>query len=232
VNCTVYIGIEQGNKGSFLVHSYIPCCLIQLITNKKKKKNWKNTYNARYSGAGAMPFCLHEGEVFFLVHRKFEGKKKGTLIDCGGGRKKGETLGQTVSREFSEETFGLFTTPNLDQDAKLLDMYDEIEAQGVAHVLDGTAFIMQKISSEKIWVGHTQSNSYYMFVFQIEHRELGLINEAFKKGKIVTREFLWISGKKILSNELPLPLFNRLQGIVNLHEIVGDITSTFNKGSK
>jgi hypothetical protein len=42
------------------------------------------------SGAGVIPFCVVEEnqkkKILFLLHQTYQGKKKGTLIDFGGGR--------------------------------------------------------------------------------------------------------------------------------------------------
>lgn len=60
------------------------------------------------SGAGVLPFCVQNGEVYFLFHRTFVGKKVGYLIDFGGGVGKQDksNFDATAAREFNEETGG------------------------------------------------------------------------------------------------------------------------------
>jgi hypothetical protein len=45
-----------------------------------------------FSGAGVLPFCIRDNEVYFLFHQTFEGKKVGYLIDFGGGHKSKEGI--------------------------------------------------------------------------------------------------------------------------------------------
>jgi 8-oxo-dGTP pyrophosphatase MutT (NUDIX family) len=62
----------------------------------------KSLYKGCFSsGAGVLPFYVKENGIFFLFHETKVGKKKGTLIDFGGGAKKDESLVQTAAREFS-----------------------------------------------------------------------------------------------------------------------------------
>lgn len=75
------------------------------------------------SGAGVLPFAIHSGEVYFLFHKTFVGKKVGKLIDFGGGMRcctsvefsslihskaDEKDMRKAAAREFSEETAGLF----------------------------------------------------------------------------------------------------------------------------
>lgn len=59
-------------------------------------------------GAGVIPFCVRDGEVRFLFHKTFSGRRAGYLVDFGGGGRDGESYRQTAIREFIEETETLF----------------------------------------------------------------------------------------------------------------------------
>lgn len=62
--------------------------------------------NEVFSGAGVMPYTVHQGQLLFLFHKTHAGRKVGTLIDFGGATGEGETDAVTVAaREFIEETF-------------------------------------------------------------------------------------------------------------------------------
>eukprot|EP01122_Echinamoeba_exundans_P000055 TRINITY_DN10041_c0_g1_i1.p1 TRINITY_DN10041_c0_g1~~TRINITY_DN10041_c0_g1_i1.p1 ORF type:complete len:244 (+),score=42.53 TRINITY_DN10041_c0_g1_i1:371-1102(+) len=59
------------------------------------------------SGAGVLPYTIHDGKLLFLFHKTYSGKKQGSLIDFGGAvdQKDGLDPLLAASREFIEETF-------------------------------------------------------------------------------------------------------------------------------
>lgn len=59
-------------------------------------------------GAGIIPFTLSDGQVYFLFHKTFSGRRAGHFVDFGGGSKRGESQQQTAAREFIEETEAMF----------------------------------------------------------------------------------------------------------------------------
>jgi hypothetical protein len=63
--------------------------------------------NELCSGAGMLPYTVHEGKLLFLFHRTFIGKKHGTLNDFGGAVDEADASDpiRAASREFIEETF-------------------------------------------------------------------------------------------------------------------------------
>ena len=65
------------------------------------------------TGAGVLPFALHEGRAQFLFHKTFSGRRAGLLVDFGGGAQAAETAFETAAREFVEETEGLFLSPEI-----------------------------------------------------------------------------------------------------------------------
>ena len=64
-------------------------------------------------GAGIIPFCVNDGQVLFLFHKTFSGRRAGQLVDFGGGREQGESHRQTAIREFIEETETMFFSENI-----------------------------------------------------------------------------------------------------------------------
>lgn len=60
-------------------------------------------------GAGVLPFCVQNNQALFLFHQTREGKKKGTLIDFGGGVKENESMELAAAREFSGKLPNLST---------------------------------------------------------------------------------------------------------------------------
>lgn len=63
-------------------------------------------------GAGVIPFCVNNGEVRFLFHKTFSGRRAGCLVDFGGGSEPGEDHRQTAIREFIEETETMYFSDN------------------------------------------------------------------------------------------------------------------------
>ena len=65
-------------------------------------------------GAGIIPFCVNDGQVLFLFHKTFSGRRAGRLVDFGGGAEPGEDHRQTAIREFIEETETMYFSENVE----------------------------------------------------------------------------------------------------------------------
>lgn len=64
-------------------------------------------------GAGVIPFAAVNGEVRFLFHKTFTGRRAGFLVDFGGGGREGESYRDTAVREFIEETETMYFSDNV-----------------------------------------------------------------------------------------------------------------------
>ncbi|NGX59514.1 MAG: hypothetical protein KR126chlam3_00666 [Chlamydiae bacterium] len=62
---------------------------------------------ADHSGAGVLPYCIRDNEVYFLLSNEGFGSAKRTWCDFGGGKDKGESPLQTAARECWEESRGI-----------------------------------------------------------------------------------------------------------------------------
>ncbi len=62
---------------------------------------------ADHSGAGVLPYCIRDNEVYFLLSKEGFGSTKRTWCDFGGGKDKGESPLQTAARECWEESRGI-----------------------------------------------------------------------------------------------------------------------------
>ena len=80
-------------------------------------------------GAGLLPFCKHNNDIYFLLQTKFEGRKAGFLNDFGGGQDFGETYLQTAIREFVEETEGFFLDNSSNQITYLTEQFNLDKSQ-------------------------------------------------------------------------------------------------------
>lgn len=65
--------------------------------------------NEIFSGAGVLPYTVHDGQLLFLFHMTSQGRKEGTLIDFGGAIGAETDPIVTAAREFVEETFACAT---------------------------------------------------------------------------------------------------------------------------
>ncbi len=60
-----------------------------------------------HSGAGVLPYCIRDDEVFFLLSEEGYGSAKHTWCDFGGAKDRGESPLQTAARECWEESRGI-----------------------------------------------------------------------------------------------------------------------------
>ncbi len=78
-----------------------------------------------------------------------------------------------------------------------------------------------------IW--KTSNGGYVLYLFEVKYVDAESLNKAMEHAP-KRRGFFWISCDSLLNNQLPLPLFNRVKGVSNLHQIIQEIRdSTKNK---
>eukprot|EP01124_Arcella_intermedia_P020431 TRINITY_DN27905_c0_g1_i1.p1 TRINITY_DN27905_c0_g1~~TRINITY_DN27905_c0_g1_i1.p1 ORF type:complete len:207 (+),score=28.51 TRINITY_DN27905_c0_g1_i1:50-670(+) len=181
----------------------------------------------RQQGAGVVPFAVHNGEVLFLLHKTFQGAKKGTLIDWGGSTESRETPLQTAAREFVEETECMYFASDIPSHLSRKSEPERTKQIALVEELLG-----------KGTVGYCNSHfgllSYRAFFAQFPYRDLSTINKRFQKAKEYglekTRQLEWVTTEQLLeglSDKSSTPLFVRLKNINNLSKIVIDINSKF-----
>eukprot|EP01118_Nematostelium_gracile_P001063 TRINITY_DN1105_c0_g1_i1.p1 TRINITY_DN1105_c0_g1~~TRINITY_DN1105_c0_g1_i1.p1 ORF type:complete len:183 (-),score=57.40 TRINITY_DN1105_c0_g1_i1:88-636(-) len=159
--------------------------------------------------AGILPFAIHDGEMYFLFHRTFVGKKMGTLIDMGGGISKEDNkdIKRTAAREFSEETAGLYFSEDPEADAEFLhqDNMTESDMQQGRVVRECTERVFEMLQKQPVWV----FGGYKLHVLEIPYHDLKALNKAFEKAP-KKREFLWVHVNDIIQNKTVYPLFARV----------------------
>lgn len=100
--------------------------------------------------AGVLPYAIDSnGQLLFLFHKTFVGKKVGMLIDFGGGREKGEDITLAAVREFCEETFAIFVTdePNYDRLQHVIE--NEVSIQKDTFVKETIKRVTDELISRK-----------------------------------------------------------------------------------
>jgi 8-oxo-dGTP pyrophosphatase MutT (NUDIX family) len=147
------------------------------------------------TGAGVLPFALHEGRLLFLFHKTYSGRRAGLLVDFGGGAKAAETAFETAAREFVEETEGLFLAPDIRLAARTGSEYQR-QLREMQVLLART----QKAHADWWCRRHVQpgkpARDWRTFFVEVGYRDVAALNAAwaadagrrFKK----RRELLWV----------------------------------------
>jgi hypothetical protein len=182
-------------------------------------------------GAGLLPFCVHQGEVKFLLQTVFEGRKTGFFNDFGGGTRDGESYRLAAMREFVEETETLYFADDLANTQRSPSI---IEAQ-VAHLQQ---LFQTTHEAHPDWYCRRGSRhperprDWTTFFVEIPHRDLHPLNHAweldagqrFKK----RRQLFWISATELLRlyQLEPERLWKRVRQLVGAQQIIRDIQKT------
>jgi hypothetical protein len=176
-------------------------------------------------GAGIIPFCVNEGNVHFLFHKTFSGRRAGYLVDFGGGRHDGETYRQTAVREFVEETDTMFLASDLSRAHRT-------PARITAQIQIMDTLLGQTLDAHPDWWcqrasgSKTQPKDWRSFFVEVEHRDIDAINaqwagddgSRFKK----PRALLWVPGAelKAIIDTAPERLWKRVRQLIGIRETV------------
>lgn len=204
-------------------------CAVEMSTQKIDTEHDNN-----WDGAGALPYCIHDGKVYFLFQETKGGKKEGTLVDFGGGRNstKDSSLMYCGAREFTEETAGLFTTSSLASDIEKLDLLDHHgieESDIVLRELENCMESVIRAHSKGYMVTTSQKMDlwYASFAIQIAHSSLAEQNRFFGNlSKRKVRVFEWVHSDTLLEllrrkqGAHRLPLHERVHMLIGLEELV------------
>ena len=167
------------------------------------------------AGAGVIPFAISDGQVCFLFHKTFSGRRAGLLVDFGGGSRSDELHLQTAAREFVEETDAMFFAANCREDSTdQADSQYELMLRLIGHT--------QKQHPDW-WCGRAGRNWKTFFV-EVEYRELADMNRAWEEDRSgrfkKRREILWIASGRLLEmlDNRPEALWKRLRHYQGLRE--------------
>jgi 8-oxo-dGTP pyrophosphatase MutT (NUDIX family) len=181
-------------------------------------------------GAGVIPFCVKDGEVRFLFHRTFSGRRAGCLVDFGGGSEPGENHRQTAIREFVEETETMFFSGNL---ADIASSRHRIESQ----IPLVEALFASTLDKYPDWwcsresSARGKSRDWKTFFVEFEYRDVAAMNREWESdaGKRFTkrRELVWVPAATLCKyySESPDRLWKRVRQLKCATETIQSIVS-------
>lgn len=178
-------------------------------------------------GAGVIPFCVKDGDVLFLFHRTFSGRRAGCLVDFGGGAEPGESHRQTAMREFIEETETMFFADN---PAHLTRSRQQVEYQ--LALLEGL-FDRTLDQHPEWWCPRGgKPRDWKTFFVEFEYRDVAAMNREWQAddGTLFTkrRELLWVPAVTLCKyyKNSPERLWKRLRQLQGARETIQSIISS------
>jgi len=179
-------------------------------------------------GAGIIPFCVGRGNVQFLFHKTFSGRRAGYLVDFGGGGHEGESYRQTALREFVEETDTMFLESDLSQARRT-------PARVEAQIRTMDSLLSKTLDAHPDWwcqraPGHKiPPKDWRSFFVEVGQRDVSDINaqwrnddgSRFKK----PRELLWVPADELLVifDKAPERLWKRVRQLIGAREKIAAI---------
>ena len=176
-------------------------------------------------GAGVIPFCVNNGQVLFLFHKTFSGRRAGHLVDFGGGGESGESLRQTAIREFIEETETMYFSENI-HTAVLTP--ESLQTQ--TPLLD--ALFDRTLHSHPDWCCQRENGrkgeprDWETFFIEFDYQDVTDMNREWERdaGKRFSkrRELVWISADKLcgIYEHSTDRLWKRVRQLVNAKETI------------
>jgi hypothetical protein len=181
-------------------------------------------------GAGVIPFCVKDGQVLFLFHKTFSGRRAGCLVDFGGGAKAGESHRQTAIREFLEETETMYFSENIHT---ALLTRERIQAQ----VPLMESLFERTVQSHPGWWcqrgkgNRGKSRDWKTFFIEFEYRDVTDMNREWRLDAgtrfAKRRELLWVPADTLcdIYHHSPDRLWKRVRQLINAKETIQTIKS-------
>ena len=181
-------------------------------------------------GAGVIPFCMHEGTVWFLFQKTFTGRKTGHLVDFGGGGEPGESHRQTAIREFIEETETMYFSGNT-RAAGLTQAAVEAQIPLLESLFEKT------LRSHPDWWCQRGAGSkgkprdWVTFFIEFEYRDVAAMNRAWELDAGTRfskrRELLWFAADTLCAiyEHEPERLWKRVRQLINAKETIQSINT-------
>lgn len=178
--------------------------------------------------AGLIPFVRHRQRTLFLFQRPFGGRKRGYLVDFGGGGEAGESYADTAIREFVEETETMYFEPDL---ALAQRTPERIVAQ--CRLLQ--RYLARTLYSHPEWRCRREPGNGYppkdwiSFFVELPYRDIQEMNREWlndRSGRFKKpRELHWVEGGELLRiyREEPGRLWKRVRQLQGAGDVISGI---------
>jgi 8-oxo-dGTP pyrophosphatase MutT (NUDIX family) len=179
-------------------------------------------------GAGIIPFTRDGGRLRFLLHTTFKGRRKGLLVDFGGGSHADESAAATAAREFIEETEGMY----FGDKRGYRQMKRGEFARQQRLMLDRIGSSLEQHPGwrcERLTRPGKEPRIWQTFFVEIDYRPVEDINRAWADDERQRfrkrRELIWLPAPQLLDcyRAHPERLWTRLREYQGVEEIVADI---------
>jgi 8-oxo-dGTP pyrophosphatase MutT (NUDIX family) len=178
-------------------------------------------------GAGVIPFCVQDGQVLFLFHKTFSGRRAGHLVDFGGGEETGESHRQTAIREFIEETETMYFSGNIHA-AELTQERLQAQTPLLESLFDRTLrrhpdwWCRRRTSAGK-------TRDWKTFFIEFEYRDVTDMNREWELDAGTRfrkrRELVWMSADTLceIYDHSPDSLWKRVRQLINAKATIQSI---------
>jgi 8-oxo-dGTP pyrophosphatase MutT (NUDIX family) len=162
-------------------------------------------------GAGVIPFCVHDGSVYFLFQTTFSGRKAGYLIDFGGGQGLDEGDRETAVREFVEETETMYFSEDLQRACR-----DTSLVENQIPIVD-TLFEETLSAHPDWWCIRRHAKRWRSYFIEFPYQDVGLLNREWRDDSVgrfkKRRELSWVSASELLAiyEHRPKQLWKRVR---------------------
>jgi 8-oxo-dGTP pyrophosphatase MutT (NUDIX family) len=180
-------------------------------------------------GAGIIPFCVNDGQVLFLFHKTFSGRRAGQLVDFGGGREQGESHRQTAIREFIEETETMFFSGNI-HTAELTRARIQAQTPLLESLFDRTVQVHPDWWCQREAGSKGKPRDWKTFFIEFEYRDVTDMNREWELdiGKRFSkrRELVWMPADTLcdIYEHSPDSLWKRVRQLTGARETIQSIT--------
>ncbi len=181
--------------------------------------------------AGVIPFNVRDGQVHFLFHKTFSGRRAGFLVDFGGGGIVGESYRQTAVREFVEETDTMYLESDVTRASRTPA---RVHAQ--SPVMD--ALFARTLDAHPDWWcvrasgKKTPPKDWHTFFIEVPYRDIDDINREWSAddGRRIKkpRQLVWVPADQLITiyETAPKLLWKRVRQLIGAPETITDIVRT------
>jgi hypothetical protein len=182
-------------------------------------------------GAGVIPFCVKDGQVLFLFHKTFSGRRAGHLVDFGGGGEPGESHRQTAIREFIEETETMYLSANTGT-ARITRKRVQAQIPVLEALFDRTLQSHPDWWCQRVKGRNGKPRDWKTFFIEFEYRDVTDMNLAWKldggRRFKKRRELVWLPAGSLsdIFEHSPDRLWKRVRQLANAKTMIRTITGS------